>query len=155
MTRLGKAVACSLAAATLAIATPAAAQMELYEDYAPSDEVVEMTLVKVDSGQFETYLEGLRSTWVAANQVQKDLGYIRDFGIYGVPYGEDEFNLVLVVIFTNTEMIAPSKERYMAFLDAYGKANIEQGNTTVLELYNKIRKIQGTYMLREVNLIDK
>lgn len=149
-----KLIAGSMVAASLAIAAPAAAQMEVYEDYEPSQEVVEMTLVKVDEGQFETYLEGLKGTWVAANQIQKDLGYIKDFAIYGVPYGENQFNMVLVISFPSTEMIAPSKERYLAFLEAYGKANIDRSNTTVLELYNKIRKIQGTYMLREVNLSD-
>lgn len=150
-----KAITGAAAATVLAIATPAMAQMEVYEDYAPSEEVVEMTLVKVDEGQFETYLEGLKSTWVAANQVQKDLGYIKDYAIYGVPYGPNRFNMVLVVSFPSTDMIGPSKERYLAFLEAYGKANIDQGNTTVIELYNKIRKIQGTYMLRKIELIDK
>ena len=38
----------------------------------------------------------------------------------------------------------------MRFLDAYGKANIDQGNETVLNLYNQIREITGTYLLREV-----
>ncbi|MBV7264985.1 hypothetical protein [Erythrobacter ani] len=153
MSKFVKSIAGGFAAATLAMSTPALADIEVYEDYQPSDEVVEMTLVKVDEGQFETYLEGLRSTWAAANQVQKDLGYIKDFAIYGVPYGENEFNMVLVVVFPDTASVGPSKERYMAFLDAYGKANIDQGNTTVLELYNKIRKIQGTYMLREVEML--
>ncbi|QUL36667.1 hypothetical protein [Erythrobacter sp. JK5] len=152
MNIITKTIAGGIAAATLALAAPAAAEMEIYEDYEPSQEVVEMTLVKVDSGQFETYLEGLKSTWVAANQVQKDLGQVKDFAIYGVPYGENHFNLVLVVVFPSTEMIGPSKERYMAFLDAYGKANIDRANTTVLELYNKIRKIQATYMLRKIDL---
>lgn len=61
------------AATTLTIATPAAAQLTIYEDYTPSDEVVEMTLVKVDSGMMETYFEGLRGTWVEANEVAKGL----------------------------------------------------------------------------------
>lgn len=154
MKALLKTIAGGVAAATFALATPAAAQLEIYKDYEPSEQVIEMTLVKVDEGQFETYLEGLKSTWVAANEIQKELGYISDYGIYGVPYGENEFNMVLVVSFPNTDMIAPSKERYMKFLEAYGKANIDQGNTTVLELYNKIRKIQGTYMLREVEMTE-
>ena len=140
-------------AAALMVAAPAHAEINVYEDYAPAEEVVEMTFVQIDSGQFETYLEGLMSTWVAANQVQKDLGYIKDFKIYGVPYGDNSVNMVLMITFPSTEALAPSKERYLAFLDAYGKANIDQGNKTVLDLYNKIRKIQGTYLLREVKLM--
>ncbi|GMN03333.1 hypothetical protein [Erythrobacter sp. MTPC3] len=144
----------SIAAASLTVASPAMAQMEVYEDYEPSEEVIELTFVKVDEGQFETYLEGLKSTWVAANEIQKELGYVSSYGIYGVPYGENDFNMVLRVTFPNTAMIGPSKERYMAFLEAYGKANIDQSNTTVLELYNNIRKIQGTYLLRGVEISE-
>ncbi|MEE4155603.1 MAG: hypothetical protein V2I27_15695 [Erythrobacter sp.] len=155
MKTFAKSLATGIAFATLALAAPAAAQLQVYEDYQPSDEVLEMTLIKVEEGQFDTYLEGLKSTWVAANEVQKQLGYIEDYGIWGVPYGEGEFNLILTVRFPSTEMMAPSKARYMAFLDAYGKANIDQGNQTVLELYNKIREIQGVYMLRQIEMLDK
>ncbi|QKG72020.1 hypothetical protein [Erythrobacter mangrovi] len=155
MNVIKKAIGGSVVAAALAMAVPAAAEMELYKDYEPSKEVVEMTFVKVDEGQFETYLEGLKSTWVAANEAQKKLGHIKDYGIYSVPYGDNSVNLVLVVVFPSDEMIAPNKARYMAFLDAYGKANLDQSNTTVIDLYNKIRKIQGTYLLREVILTGK
>ena len=148
-----QAVAGGIAAATLTLASPAAAQMEVYEDYEPAAEVIELTMVKVDEGQFETYLEGLKTTWVAANEIQKQLGHISSYGIYGVPYGENEFNLVLRVTYPNTEMLGPSKARYNEFLDAYGKANIDQSNKTVLDLYNKIRTIQSTHILREVKML--
>ncbi|PKP91610.1 MAG: hypothetical protein CVT75_08975 [Alphaproteobacteria bacterium HGW-Alphaproteobacteria-14] len=153
MNAIIKTISGGIAAATLAMAVPAAAQMELYENYQPADEVVELTFVKVDAGQFETYLEGLKSTWVAANEVQKKLGHISSYAIYEVPYGENEFNVVLRVTFPNTEMTGPNKARYMQFLEAYGKANIDQGNKTVVELYNRIRKIQAVHVLREVKMI--
>lgn len=152
MKAMMKTISGGLAAATLALAVPAAAQMELYEDYMPADEVVELTFVKVDEGQLETYLEGLKSTWVAANELQKKLGYVSSYAIYAVPYGDNEFNMVLRVSFPNTEMLGPNKARYMKFLDEYGKTKIDQSNKTVLELYNRIRKIQGTYILREMKL---
>lgn len=44
------------------MATPASVRMEVYENHAPSDEVVEMTIVKVDEGHCATYLEGLKNT---------------------------------------------------------------------------------------------
>lgn len=142
-----------IVAAALAMAMPAAAQMQIYEDYEPAEEVIELTFVKVDEGQFDTYLEGLKTTWVAANEMQKKLGYISSYGIYGVPYGENEFNMVLRVTFPNTEMMGPSKVRYMKFMEEYGKTKIDQSNKTVLDLYNKIRTIQGTYLLREMKMI--
>jgi hypothetical protein len=59
---------------------------------------------------------------------------------------------VLVIEMESTADIAPNRERYEAFLEAYGQANIDQGNETVLELYNKIRRIQGNYLLRKIEL---
>ncbi len=153
MNIFSRTIAGGIAAATLAVASPAAAQMEVYKDYEPSNEVIELTMVKVEEGQFETYLEGRKSTWIAANEIQKQQGVISGYGIYGVPYGENDFNLVLRVTYPSTEMLAPSKKRYMEFLGAYGKADIDQGNKTVLDLYNKIRTIQATYMLREVRML--
>lgn len=148
--RSGLAIAAS---ATLAIATPAAAQLTIYEDYTPSDGVIEMTLVKVDEGMMETYFEGLRGTWVAANEVAKELGHIVDYGIYEVPYGDsDGFNLVLTIRMANTSNIGPNKARYDAFMKAWGDANIEQSNKTVRELYNNIRTIKGTYLLRSIDI---
>lgn len=147
-------VAAGLAALGFVAAAPAAAQLEIYEDYEPSEEVIEMTLVKVEEGQLDTYLEGLKQTWVRANEVQKEMGYIKGYGIYGVPYGENMFNLVLTIRFANTDALAPSKARYMAFMEAWGNENMDQSNRTVLELYNKIRKIQGTYMLREIKMTE-
>ncbi len=143
----------AFAAATLTIATPAAAQLKIYEDYTPSEGVIEMTLVKVDEGMMETYFEGLRGTWVAANEVAKELGHIKDYGIYAVPYGDsDGFNLVLTIRMGDTGDIGPNKDRYDAFMKAWGEANIEQSNKTVRELYNKIRTIKGTYLLRSMDI---
>ncbi len=140
------------AAAAMAFAAPAAAQMQVYEDYAPSEEVVEMTTVKVDEGQFETYLEGLKSTWIAANEVAKELGHIKNYAIWGVPYGDNSVNLILTITYPSTAHTGPSKERYDEFMERWGQERIEAGNKTVLELYNKIRKIQGVYLLRRIDV---
>jgi hypothetical protein len=35
---------------------------------------------------------------------------------------------------------------------AWGESNMESSNKTVRELYNNIRKIQGTYILREIKM---
>jgi hypothetical protein len=112
-----------------------------------------MTTVRVDQGQFETYLEGLKSTWIGANEVAKKLGQIEDYHIYAneAPAG-GAFDLILMIKLPSTAMLGPSKQRYDAFLDAYGKANIDKGNETVLKLYNQIREIQGVYLLREVKV---
>ena len=134
-------------------ATPASAQLQPWEDYEASDSVWVVTHVDLDPGTMGIYLEGLKSTWIAANEVAKELGQIKDYAIYSNQFGADEdFDLVLVVQMDSTDDIAPNRQRYDEFLEAYGQANIDKANDKVLELYNKIRRIKGTYMLREITV---
>lgn len=147
-----KSVAIACGATALAFAAPAAAQMQVYEDYTPSEEVVEMTTVKVDSGQFETYLEGLKGTWVAANEVAKELGHIKGYAIWAVPYGTNEVNLILTITYPSTAHTGPSKQRYDEFMARWGQERMDSNNKTVLELYNKIREIKGVYLLRRIDV---
>ena len=134
-------------------ASPASAQLQPWEDYEASDSVWIVTHVDLDPGAFGIYLEGLKSTWIAANDVAMELGQIKDYAIYANQFGSSgDFDLVLVVELAGTEDIAPNRERYEKFLEAYGQANIDKGNETVLELYNKIRRIQGNYLLRKITV---
>ncbi|MFZ9394876.1 MAG: hypothetical protein ACO25F_02300 [Erythrobacter sp.] len=126
--------------------------MNAWEDYTPQKEVVELTYVKVDEGQFETYLEGLRQTWVKANEAAKSIGQISSYGIYTVPYGSNEVNLVLRITYPSMASLDADKAEYDKFMAAWGKANQASSNKTVIDLYNKIRQIKGTYILREVKL---
>lgn len=144
----------AIAAGMMALATssPAAAQLRVWEDYTPQQEVHELTYVKVDEGQLGAYLEGLKTTWVKANEVAKSLGRITDYGIYVVPYGDNDVNLVLRVTYPNSAVFDPSREEYNRFMQAWGRSNMDSANQTVRDLYNKIRKIQGTHLLREIKI---
>ncbi len=144
-----------IAATALALATPAAAQLTEWEDYTPQKEVVELTYVKVDEGQLNTYLAGLQQTWVRANEAAKAIGQISSYGIYTVPYGSNEVNLVLRITFPSMASLDADKAEYDKFMAAWGKANQASSNKTVLEVYNKIRQIKGTYILRELRMNSK
>ena len=147
-----KAIAGGAAAATLALASPAAAQLQVWEDYTPQETVIELTYVKVDEGQLDYYLEGLKQTWVRANEAAKSIGQITDYGIYVVPYGSNEVNLVLRINYPNMASLDADKAEYDKFMEAWGSANQKNSTATVRELYNKIRKIKGTYLLRELEM---
>jgi hypothetical protein len=135
------------------LASPVAAQLQIWEDYDVSDAVWNLTTVKLDPGTQGIYLEGLKSTWVAANEVAKSLGHIEDYSIYvNQAVSGGAFNLLLVIKFPNSAAVAPSRERYSEFMEAWGNENMESSNETVLELYNEIREIQGEYMVREITL---
>lgn len=72
--------------ALLAIfANPAAAQLQPWEDFEASDAVWSVTHVDLDPGTMGIYLEGLKFTWIAANEVDKELGHIEDYAIYANP----------------------------------------------------------------------
>ena len=153
MNRFLKHAGTAFAAATLvAVSTPAVAQLQVWEDYTPQKNVVELTYVKVDEGQLDTYLEGLRDTWVRANEVAKGMGQIESYGIYVVPYGSNEVNLVLRITYPSMATLDADKAEYDKFLAAWGQENMDSSNQTVLDLYNKIRKIKGTYLLRELKM---
>lgn len=140
--------------ATAAISTPAHAQLQEYEDYEYSSYVTELTTVRVDPGQLDTYLEGLEQTWVAGNEVAKELGHIVDYAIYAnMAPGGGDFHLLLRVTFPGENM-QPSRERYDAFMAAWGEANQESSNETVINLYNEIREIGGVYLIREIEMTD-
>ena len=141
-----------VAAAALSFATPAAAQLEVWTDYTPQKEIVELTTVKVDEGQLNTYLAGLKDTWVKSNEISKQLGQIVSYGIYTVPYGDNDVNLILRITYPNMAALEADKAQYDKFMAAWGKENQANANKTVLEVYNNIRRIKGRYMLRELKM---
>ncbi len=137
----------------VAIASSATAQLKVWEDYEVSDSVWSLTMVKLDPGTQDIYLEGLKSTWVAANEVAKSLGHVEYYAIHAnQAVAPGAFDLLLVIKFPSTEMVAPSRERYNAFMEAWGSENQAASNEKVLELYNEIREIQGEYMTREITI---
>jgi len=142
-----------VALVALAFASSASAQLKPWEDYEPSDAIWSITTVKLEPGTFNIYLEGLKATWVAANEVAKELGHIEDYAIYAnQAVARGAFDLMLVIKYPNSDSMGPNRERYNEFMKAWGEENQEKSNETVLELYNEIREIQGEYMIREIIL---
>ncbi len=142
-----------LATSVFMIAAPASAQMEIFKDYEPSDAVYEMVTVNIEAGEFETYLENLKQTWVQGNEIAKRLGHIEDYAIYANPNGAgDALDMVLMIKYSSTADLAPSKERYQEFMREWGKQREESSKKTVREVYNNIRELTGQYQLRKITL---
>ncbi len=51
-----------------------------------------------------------------------------------------------------TAELAPDKERYDAFIKAWGPANVDAPADYAQKNYPGMRKITGEYMLREITL---
>jgi hypothetical protein len=128
------------------------AQLTPFEDYDVSSELWNITLVKVDPNMGDDYLEGLRDTWVASNEVAKELGQIEDYSIYRsqTPQSGD-VNLFLVVKFKNSSQLEPNKVEYDKFMAAWGTANQDQ-TREITKNYPAMREITGEYMVREITL---
>jgi hypothetical protein len=141
-------------AASVALTQPAVAQLEAYEDYNISEATSIVTAVKVKANMLDYYLEGLKETWVASNEVAKSLGQIEGYNVYTSALPESgDFNLLLVVHFKNTGDIGPSKARYEAFMQAWGEARQEQSRETA-STYPDVREITGDYMMNEITFVS-
>ena len=124
-------------------AQTALAQLEPFKDYDVSDELWNITFIKVAPNMGDDYLEGLKETWVASNKVAKELGQIEDFAIYRSQLAASgDVNLFLVTKFANNDQLKPSKERYEAFMKAWGAAN-EDRTREITKDYPAMRDITG------------
>jgi hypothetical protein len=133
-------------------AQSALAQLEPFKDYDVSDELWNITFIKVDPNMGDDYLEGLRDTWVASNKVAKELGQIEDFAIYRSQLeSSGDVNLFLVTKFADSDQLKPNKEEYDKFMKAWGEANQERSRE-ITKNYPGMRKITGEYMVREITV---
>ena len=100
----------------------------------------------------DKYLEGLRDSWVTGNEVAKELGQIEDYAIYvsELPNSGD-FNVILVVTFSGSADLQPSKEDYDAFMAKWAADNEERSDELVQQ-YPDIRTISGEYLVRKVTI---
>ena len=141
-----------IATALCFFSTSALAQLEPWTDYEVSDELWNITTVKVDPNMGDDYLEGLRETWVASNRIAKELGQIDDFFIYRSVLSESgHANLFLVVRFANSDQLDPNKEAYDKFMKAWGEANQEKSRE-ITKNYPAMRSITGEYLVRRIDI---
>jgi hypothetical protein len=136
----------------LMVSSTALAQLDPWTDYDISNELWNITLVKVDPNMGDDYLEGLRDTWVAANKVAKELGQIEDFAIYRSQLpASGEVNLFLVIKYADSSKLDPNKAEYDKFMEAWGAAN-EDKNREITKNYPSMREITGEYMVRKIDV---
>jgi hypothetical protein len=137
---------------SLFLSQSALAQLEPFSDYEISEQLWNITLVKVDPNMGDDYLEGLRDTWIASNKIAKELGQIEDFAIYRSQLeNSGDVNLFLVVEFANSDQLDPNKAEYDKFMKAWGEAN-QKRSREITKNYPAMRKITGEYMVRKIDV---
>lgn len=133
--------------------TPAQAQLEPFTDYEISEAVWEIGTIKVKTNAGDHYLEGLKETWVRGVEISKELGHVEDYAIYSSITPESgDFNLLLVTKYASLADMAPSKEKYDAFIGALGQEAADAGSKRALETYPELREITGSYIVHEIDL---
>ena len=131
----------------------ALADLDPYADYDVSDAVWSVSTVRVDSNMGDAYLEGIKNTWAAGNEVSKKLGQIESYSIFRSDLQDSgDFNLLLIVKFANTSDLAPSKARYEAFMAEWGKERADASTEYAQKNYPGMRTITGEYLMREITL---
>jgi len=126
------------------------AELEIYKDYDLGREVISMTTVRIDPNMGDIYLAGLKDSWVKAVQLQKKLGYIKDWKIYGSELPQSgEFNMVLMVVFESSADLEPNQEKYNTFMKDWGKDN-QDNSRELTKTYPNVRTLTGEYRLREI-----
>lgn len=137
--------------AVLLLASPSAwSQLKPYHDYDMSEEITHVTTVKVNANMIDDYLEGIRKTWAAAADTRKTLGHLKDYSILvsQLPNSGD-FNVVLVEHYENAAQAEPSKDRYDAFMKAWGEDTMAK-NREITKNYPSMREISGEYNMRRI-----
>jgi ABC-type branched-subunit amino acid transport system substrate-binding protein len=91
-----------------------------------------------------------RGSWVKAVKIQKELGGIKDWKIYGsdLPQSGD-FNMILMVMFNSAADAEPNKKRYQKFMKKWGAKN-EKGSNKISATYPEVRTLTGEYRFREI-----
>lgn len=140
----------TIALVLLLASAQALAQLKPFQDYDYDDNVWTLTTVRVHSNMIDNYLEGIKQTWVASQQVAKDLGQVQDFWVYvsELPNSGD-FNVALVSVYGSADDLVPNKARYDAFMTAWG-AEREARNNELVKDYPSMRDITGEYRLRQI-----
>ena len=87
---------------------------EIYEDFTPSQEPMELTVVAVQPNYVDTYLTNLNRTWVRAMNVQKKLGFVEDFNVWTSLSVADTPNVWITVQYKDLASMQQTEEKNKA-----------------------------------------
>ena len=90
------------------------ASAEIYEDFTPSQEPMELTVVAVQPNYLDTYLTNLNRTWVRAMNIQKKLGYVEDFNVWTSLSVADTPNVWITVQYKDLASMQQTEEKNKA-----------------------------------------
>jgi hypothetical protein len=116
---------------------------EIYEDFTPSQQPMELTVVAVQPNYVDTYLTNLNRTWVRAMNAQKKLGYVEDFNVWTSLSVADTPIVWITVQYKDLASMQPTEEKNKAveaeLEKMYGDNEVELEE--ISKGYEEIRKM--------------
>ncbi|MDC0185618.1 hypothetical protein OAK03_02185 [Gammaproteobacteria bacterium] len=125
---------------------------EIYKDYEPSEQHIQLTVIAVESNYLDDYLVNLNKTWVRSMEVMKELGHIIDYGVYTSDSANSP-NVWLTITYENMAAMQPNEDHYKevnALLEERYEESEEELNT-ISKGYEEIRKMVDNQIINKVN----
>lgn len=138
-----------LASALLVSGTAVVAQEHPYTE----GQVVEVTSVKVQDGQFENYMKFLDGPYKASMEAAKKAGLVTDYSVYGAQaHNPNEADLYLVVSYPNMAVFDGMQAKMDAITAKATGLDVQQAEKASGERAQTMRTILGQEQLRELKL---
>ena len=132
------------------------AAAEISEDFTPSQEPMELTVVAVQPNYVDTYLTNLNRTWVRAMNVQKKLGYVEDFNVWTSLSVADTPNVWITVQYKDLASMQQTEEKNKAveaeLEKMYGDNEVELEE--ISKGYEEIREMIDHAIIYRVDFKD-
>jgi hypothetical protein len=129
-----------------------AQEKDAYDD----GSVWNVTYVRTHANQSDVYLKDLSKTWARAMDAYVTAGLIKSYKILsGNAFGEDDFNLMLMMEFSSFGIFDPDPAREARFDAIEKKLQEEMGKEAydkTVGNYANIRDILGSKTFRELHL---
>ena len=127
------------------------AYSEIYKDYEPSEQHIQLTVIAVESNYLDDYLVNLNKTWVRSMEVMKELGHIVDYGVYTSGTANSP-NVWLTITYENMAAMQPSEEQYNKVNSELEKRyeETEDQLNTIAKSYEEIRKMVDNQIINRV-----
>ncbi len=125
---------------------------EIYKDYEPSEEHIQLTVISVEPNYVDNYLVNLKKTWVRSMEIQKELGYVVDFGVYTSEVANSP-NVWLTVTYENMAAMQPNQDRWNKVNEILEEryAENEEELDQIAKGYEEIRKMVDYQIINRVN----
>ena len=124
---------------------------EIYKDYEPSEQHIQLTVVAVETNYLDDYLVNLNKTYIREMEVMKELGHIVNYGVYTSDSANSP-NVWFTVTYENMAAMQPNEEQYKQvrkiLKERFGESDEEI--ESISKGYEEIRKMVDNQIINKV-----